>query len=222
MLNFMAHRIHDKIRETLENSPHLTQRGLALRMGLNPAAVNRMLYGQRRIMAEEIPIIEAYLGVKLDLQYPQDSKPQRIRRSMVTDAPAPFESLAPVPVYGYAAGSDEASKGEGGLNLANGEVVDWVQRHPSQIGVRDAFAIYVFSDSMEPRYFRGELIYVHPGRPPEPNRDVVIEMKSGDAYIKRLVKMGDAKIRVRQFNPPADADIATKDVKAVYTVIGRG
>lgn len=218
----MAHRIHDKIREVLENSPHLTQRALAQRMGLNPAAVNRMLYGQRRIMAEEIPIIEAYLGVKLDLQYPQDTKPQRIRRGMADNAPAPFESLAPVPVYGYAAGSDSAGKSSDELNLANGEVVDWVQRHPAQIGVRDAFAIYVFSDSMEPRYYRGELIFVHPGRPPEPNKDVVIEMKSGDAFIKRLIKLGDAKIRVRQFNPPADADIPLKDVKAVYSVIGRG
>lgn len=218
----MVQRLHDKVREVLENSPHLTQRGLAQRMGLNPAAVNRMLYGDRRILAEEIPVIEAYLGVKLDLQYPQESKPQRARRQQVNEAPAPFESLAPVPVYGYAAGSDEAAKAGGELNLANGEVVDWVQRHPAQIGVRDAFAIYVFSDSMEPRYFRGELIFIHPGRPPEPNKDVVIEMKNGDAYIKRLLKMGDQKIRVRQFNPPLDADISSKDVKAVYTVIGRG
>ncbi len=219
----MAHRLHDKIREVLETSPHLTQRGLSQRMGLNPAAVNRMLYGQRRIMAEEIPIIEAYLGVKLDLQYPQESKPQRVRRGGFAEgAPAPFESLAPVPVYGYAAGSEDAGKPAGELNLANGEVVDWVQRHPSQIGVRDAFAIYVFSDSMEPRYYRGELIFVHPGRPPEANRDVVIEMKNGDAFIKRLLKLGDAKIRVRQFNPPVDADIPLKEVKAVYSVIGRG
>ncbi len=69
-----------------------------------------MLYGQRRIMAEEIPIIEAYLGVKLDLQYPQESKPQRVRRGGFADRAAPFESLAPVPVYGYAAGSEDAGK----------------------------------------------------------------------------------------------------------------
>ena len=62
-----SQRIHDRIRHILETVPGLTQRGLAECMGLNPAAVNRMLYGRRNIMAEEIPIIEAYLGRKLDI-----------------------------------------------------------------------------------------------------------------------------------------------------------
>ena len=63
----MNHRIYEKIREILETTPGLTQKGLAERMGLNPAAVNRMLYGRRNIMAEEIPMIEDYLGVRLEL-----------------------------------------------------------------------------------------------------------------------------------------------------------
>lgn len=215
-------RLHTLIRETLENSPHLTQRGLAERMGVNPAAVNRMLNGQRRIVADEIPIIEAYLGIRLDLQYLQEAPKPGTRRA--PDGPAagkPFE--APVPVYGYAAGSDDVGKkGSSGLNLANGDIVDWVARHPALNGIKDAFGIYVFSDSMEPRYFRGELIYVHPGRPPEVNKDCVIEMKNGDAFVKRLVKLGDAKIRVRQFNPPLETDVPLKDVQALYSVIGRG
>ena len=215
-------RLHTLIRETLENSPHLTQRGLAERMGVNPAAVNRMLNGQRRIVADEIPIIEAYLGIRLDLQYLQEAPKPGTRRA--PDGPAagkPFE--APVPVYGYAAGNEDVGKkGTSGLNLANGDIVDWVARHPALNGIKDAFGIYVFSDSMEPRYFRGELVYVHPGRPPEVNKDCVIEMKNGDAYIKRLVKLGDTKIRVRQFNPPLETDVSLKDVQALYSVIGRG
>ncbi len=217
----MPTRLHNLIRETLENSPHLTQRGLAERMGVNPAAVNRMLHGQRKIMAEEIPIIEAYLGLRLDLQYLQEAPRPGTRRGFSDNAATPFE--APVPVYGYAAGSDDvAKKGTSGLNLSNGDIVDWVARHPALNGIKDAFGIYVFSDSMEPRYFRGELIYVHPGRPPEVNKDCVIEMKNGDAFIKRLVKLGESKIRVRQFNPPLETDVSLKEVQALYSVIGRG
>jgi phage repressor protein C with HTH and peptisase S24 domain len=228
----MSQRIYDKVREIIEATPGLTQKGLAERMGLNPAAINRMLYGRRNIMAEEIPIIEDYLGVKLDLsqpsavpvniEYRQDARAAGRRgfSDISTQHLPPPEASATspvVPVYGYAAGSLQK-----GLNLSNGEAVDWVVRHPAQFGINNAFAVYVFSDSMEPRYFQGELIYVHPGRPPEANRDCIIEMKNGDAYIKRFLRQSADKIRVAQFNPPEEKDILKEDIKAIYAVVGRG
>ena len=228
----MTQRIHDKIRQILETTRGLTQKGLAEHMGLNPAAVNRMLHGQRNIMAEEIPLIEEYIGTRLDLSqsapaanYSQDNRAQTLRK--LSDVPlqsfqgsaASPESVTQqmVPVYGYAAGSLQK-----GLNLSNGDVVDWVTRHPAQVGTGNAFAVYVFSDSMEPRYFRGELVYIHPGRPPEMNRDCIIEMNNGDAYIKRYLRQTDEKIRVAQFNPPEEKEILKADIKAIYAVVGRG
>lgn len=224
----MTQRIHDKIRQILENTRGLTQKGLAEHMGMNPAAVNRMLHGTRNIKAEEIPLIEEYLGTRLELSapanadYSQDNRAQVLRK--LSDIP--LQPLHPsgaaaapemVPVYGYAAGSLQK-----GLNLSNGEIVDWVTRHPAQIGINNAFAVYVFADSMEPRYFRGELVYVHPGRPPEVNRDCIIEMKNGDAYIKRFLRQSEDKIRVAQLNPPEEKEIAKADIKAIYAVVGRG
>ncbi|MCE9507075.1 MAG: helix-turn-helix domain-containing protein [Alphaproteobacteria bacterium] len=229
----MNQRIYERIREILETTPGLTQKGLAERMGLNPAAINRMLYGRRNIMAEEIPMIEDYLGVRLELsapvvpaniEYRQEARHQPGRRGF-SDLPAQPLPSSPeagaaahmVPVYGYAAGSLQK-----GLNLSNGDVVDWVIRHPAQFGITNAFAVYVFSDSMEPRYFRGELVYIHPGRPPEMNRDCIIEMKNGDAYIKRFLRQGEDRIRVAQFNPPEEKDIPKDEIKMVYAVVGRG
>lgn len=230
----MNQRIYDRIREILETTPGLTQKGLAERMGLNPAAVNRMLYGRRNIMAEEIPLIEDYLGVRLELsappvvpanvEYRQDNRAPVLRRGF-SDAPANFLHAGVddgpltqmVPVYGHASGGLQ-----NGLNLSSGNVVDWVTRHPAQLGIVTAFAVYVFSDSMAPRYFRGELAYVHPGRPPEMNRDCLVEMKNGDIHIRRFLNQNEEKIRVAQFNPPEERDIPKEDIKAIYTVIGRG
>src|SRR4051812_11166018 len=105
MLKNMS-RLHEKIRDILEKRPDLTQKGLAERMGLNPAAVNRMLYGQRKIMAEEIPVIESYLGAPLPLsaanaEYRQGEKTrggfsESAKASSLSfdAAPAP-----PIPVY---------------------------------------------------------------------------------------------------------------------------
>lgn len=229
----MVQRIYDRIREILETTPGLTQKGLADRMGLNPAAVNRMLYGRRNIMAEEIPMIEDYLGVRLDLsvpvvpmniEYSQEMRASNVRRGF-SDAPAAvplglFPASGPaaqmIPVYGHAGGVQK------GISLESGHEVDWVMRHPAQFGVANAFALYTFSNTMEPRYFQGELMYIHPGRPPEMNRDCVIEMKNGEVYIKRFLRQDESRIRVAQFNPPREDEISKADIKAVYTVISRG
>lgn len=240
-INTMTKRIYDRIREIIETTPGLTQKGLAERMGLNPAAVNRMLYGRRNIMAEEIPMIEDYLGVRLELsspssvsanvEYRQDNRAPTIRRGF-SDAPASFLHArhdAPsaaaeegsltqmVPVYSAAPGGLQK-----GLNPSGGIVIDWVTRHPAQLGIGNAFAIYTSSDSMSPRYFRGELVYVHPGRPPEMNKDCLLEMKNGDVCLWRFVSQGGEKIRVAQFNPPEEKDILREDIKAIYAIVGRG
>jgi phage repressor protein C with HTH and peptisase S24 domain len=198
-------RLYKKIREIIETTSGLTQKGLAEHMGLDPASVYRICSGQRKIMADEIPVIESYLGVHLELS----DAPAAARRP-------PEGHMRPemVPVYGYTA--------DKGLNLSHDNAVDWVMRHPAQTGISGAFAIYVFSDSMEPRYFQGELVYLHPGRPPELNRDCVIEMKNGEVCLKRFLRQSGDWIRVAQFNPPEEKEILRKDIKAVYAVVGRG
>lgn len=232
----MSDRIYDRIRIILETTPGLTQKGLAERMGLNPAAINRMLYGRRNIRAEEIPMIEAYLGVRLDLsssltkphvEYRQSHQGHVPRRSF-SETPAHFLNAWPeasseavafaqvVPVYSCTESGLQAHQ-----NMINGGVIDWAARHPAQFGIANAFATYIFSDTMEPRYFRGELIYLHPGRPPEMNRDCLVEMKSGEAYVQRFICQDERDISVAQFNPPQEKNIAKEDIKAIYTVIGR-
>ena len=196
-----------------------------------------MLHGARN-MADEIPMIESYLGVRLELSPPivpvniecrRDYRSSAQRREFL-EAPAvpmsfsaalmsscPEGAVPLVPVYGYAAGSLQT-----GLNLSGSEAVDWVTRHPAQFGVRDAFAIYAFSDEMTPRYFQGELVYIHPCRPPQINRDCVIVMKNGDACIKHFLRQNEKKIRIAQFNPPEEKDIPRGEIKAIYAVVGRG
>lgn len=221
-------RLHDRIKDVLDKTPGLTQRGLAIRMGLNPAAVNRMVYGRRAIKAEEIPVIEDYIGVKLDVSGPvqknfeyRQSSPAYGRHGFSDVAMQPLEQDARVatlvPVYGRASGGMDK-----GPDLASGDVADWVPRHPAQAGIRDAFAVYVFSDLMEPRYYRGELLYIHPGRPVEQGKDCLIEMKNGEARIFRLVRQDGGHARVAQFNPPLETDIPGADIKAIYAVVGRG
>lgn len=204
-------RLHDKIRRIIETTPQLTQRGLAERMGLDPAAVNRMLYGRRGIMAEEIPVIEAYLGQRLELAEATSGGSARRGLSDVPQAdvtpPALPDAMAPVPVR----------DAEGGDTP-----IDWTPRHPAQAGIRTAFALYVRDDRMAPRYFAGEIVYVHPHRPPAAPQDVVIADAAGALTLGRLIAADAASLQIQFLNPPQTETIARADISALYAVVGRG
>lgn len=219
----MSQKLHLWIKSVIDSTPGLTQKGLAEAMGVNPAAVNRMLYGARNIKFDELPIIEEYLGQKFEAE----NKPPPIPPYQEIYAGGAQGNIVyngrinndndVVPVYGYASGENR-----GVLNLDDDEAADWVMRHPMQRSIRDAFAVYVFSDDMEPRYFLGELVYIHPGRPPEQNKDCLIKRKDGTAVLRRFIRRDDKRVFLRQLKPAKDVTMNFKDIATIYSVVGRG
>lgn len=192
-------RIHDRLRHILETTPGLTQKGLAERMGLNPAAVNRMLYGRRNIMAEEIPVIEAYIGTALDISANDDGlKTEDDNRPM---------AMPSIPVYRYETGTRV--------------LADWADRHPAQSGLRHAEAVYVSGREMEPRYFSGEIAYLHPSRPPQIGRDAFVELADGRMFLCRVAAMTDDELVAEFFNPISRRTFLRKNITAIYAVIAR-
>jgi len=124
-----------------------------------------------------------------------------------------------LPVYGVAIGGTE------GDFSFNGTVVDYVRRPPMLMKIGNAFGVYVIGDSMSPRYDQGDLVFVHPGRPPQPGNDLIVELHGehgapGPCYIKRLVRRSVNQVQLAQFNPPRD-DIAIEasHIKAVYRIL---
>ena len=218
-------KIYEKIREKIETTPGLTQRGLAEKMGLNPAAVNRMLYGRRNILIDELPIIERYLGMRLD------DDAQRLRG--MSDVPAEeYQSYDAqglmhvndvqtgeinykIPVY---SGSFQHQT----LKLIPDAIIDFTLRHPKQLGARDAFALYVLEDDMEPRYTVGEMIYVHRGRFPEMGRDCVLINHDDELTVKRYIGQDKDFLDVVRLKPFEYYRVAKKDIKEICAVVGRG
>lgn len=83
-------------------------------------------------------------------------------------APMPGASDEEMPVYA----SREAAPG--------GFIVDWqpveyVRRPAPLIRVRDAFGLYMIGTAMSPRYEPGDLLLIHPARPPA-TRDHVLAL----------------------------------------------
>ncbi len=136
------------------------------------------------------------------------------------DAP-PFERLVgprDVPELGIAVGGED-----GDFDL-NGETIAYVPRPPALAG-KDIFAIRVKNDSMEPRFYEGDLLYVERRREPRPGEDAVIELKQteeavgGRAFIKRLVSKGLGIIVVMQHNPEKEITFKRDHIKQVYRVV---
>lgn len=145
----------------------------------------------------------------------------------------PAESLAipkrsempqDLPVYGTAQGAN----GEGAFVINMGGQVDRIRRPPGLMANRDAFAIYVEGDSMEPRFEPGETVVVDPNRPVRPGDDVVLLVESPEpgqppkAYIKRLVRRGAERVLVKQYNPPREMEFPTAAVKKIFRVMRVG
>lgn len=145
--------------------------------------------------------------------------PPNAEPATVTALPRPNQMPLDVPVYGVAVGGDA-----GDFSL-NGDVVDRVRRPPGLLGNRSAFAVYVRGDSMEPRHYQGDLLYVDPIRPARSGDDVLVELKParpgepGPAYIKQLVTQGPVRVVLRQFNPAKDITLPGAQILRVSKIL---
>lgn len=126
-------------------------------------------------------------------------------------------------MWGSAAGSLIEDRFEG-FHVFTGQPVDYVRRPPALAGVRDAYAIYVTGDSMDPMHPQGALRLVHPHRPPVPGDSVVVmtrhwDTDPGQGYIKVLRRRQGDRLLLEQINPSARIEIPLKYVVSVHKVL---
>ena len=215
----------NRIRE-FRKAKEWSLQALAERAGTTRQQIDKLEKGERRLTQEWMERLAAALGCKpadlIDQSAPPpvsvpeivpppsgplrpDYGPTEVNTDRIVPIPAISQMPKDVPVYGVAVGGDDADF------EFNGQIVDYVRRPPGLIGVQGAFGVYVIGTSMWPRYEEGDLVYVHPGRPARPGDDVIVEMyddrdegRSGDCYIKRLLKKTPTKYICQQYNPMRD------------------
>jgi phage repressor protein C with HTH and peptisase S24 domain len=135
---------------------------------------------------------------------------------------APFAPPDRLPVLGM------AECGPDGWSLWNGDVIDTIPKPSGLAGAPGAYAVYVVGNSMEPRYYPGEVAHIHPGRPVTIGSFVLVQKKPGApgepplAVIKRLARRSATKIVLEQFNPPKTFDLKLEDMVSIHKVVGSG
>jgi phage repressor protein C with HTH and peptisase S24 domain len=185
-----------------------SQADLARHLGLAPSAVSRMLKGERQMKPSEAIQIAAFLGVSRDevvgragspapAAASEEALPRRRGRpptSRASLAPRAPLAMTQIPI-----------RGGTGMEVGTAEhaPVGYTGAPASFAGVRAAYAIYMRSEAMEPRYEQGWLLHVNPNKPPTRGRDVVIYKKDRTVLIKQFVRWENDTLVVGQLNPPA-------------------
>jgi phage repressor protein C with HTH and peptisase S24 domain len=129
--------------------------------------------------------------------------------------PEPEPSNQMLPLLGLATG------GADGRLIFSGEALDELARPPQLMKVKNAYAVAISGESMEPRYRPGEIVYVNPSRPARRGDDVVVQvMQSGElsGFVKEFISRDDNKLVVRQFNPKKTLTFRANDVQDVHVI----
>jgi len=126
-----------------------------------------------------------------------------------------------IPVYGHAVG------GKDGEFILSGNQVSEVLAPPYLSHVPDAYAVYVVGDSMEPRYFAGEAVFVNPRLPISRGSFVVAQISQGheaepSAYVKRFVSQDTKRLRLEQYNPKKILEFSMSTVAAIHRIVMSG
>lgn len=124
-----------------------------------------------------------------------------------------------IPLYGHAVG------GIDGEFILNGNKLDDILAPPGLSPARGAYAVTCAGESMEPRYFDGETVFVDPTKRVRRGDFVVAQIRNPEedrpplAYIKRFVRHNDNELILEQFNPAKQLSFPHTDVVSVHFIV---
>lgn len=198
------------------------QAALAAHLGLSASVTNKLINGERRIMADEADRIRQFL--EAGDGEGQRSLPQGMTGGMTGRPSAAFPARPPgfapdrpdVPVWASVAAGDE----DGTIVLTDSPI-DYIRRSETMVGVANPFAFYIVGDTMLERFAEGDQAVVNPSLPLRPGDDCVfINQAAGTLFglVRRLLRSGVEHWRVRQLNPRRDFDLSKKKWSRAYRI----
>jgi phage repressor protein C with HTH and peptisase S24 domain len=195
----------------------LNQNDLAQALGIDASGVSRMLKGERHIRANEVAVIAQLLRITVDdlvrelqsVEKSVENEETRILEAVRSPVAVRTNTARPIQTSGEGpiAVMGRPVLGGGGSFEMTPRSVDAVPRPRVLDGVPGAYAVFMPDDSMEPRYFTGELLFIHPGKPFKIGSFVVVTVKGQDdepprSYIRMFIGVDRADAyRFAQLKP---------------------
>lgn len=204
----------------------LSARAASIAAGLGPDGIRNILRDKsRNPRSDTLNHLARLFGVtpqwllngEISESQSVESQPDRSDFTPPADFAMAQGSFNKVAILGTAAGSLK------GAFQINSDPIDYVCRMAGIASAHDIYALYIVGDSMEPRYYEGELVYVSAKRPARIGDFVILEIQKekgeNEAFCKKLCKKTAHEIWVRQFNPPLELRFPIQDVKSIHKVL---
>lgn len=216
----------EKIKR-LRESKGWTQTDLARAAGTYPQTIQTIESGRVRRPQIIVQLAEA-LGVQPSDLYVDNGYEPSTRRRRSTATPEkiekqpynPFTDNTKVPIYGQVIG------GRDGRFSFNGQELGRADAPPALRDVKDAYAVYVSGESMEPRFSAGHLVFVNPHKPATRGCNVVVQVRPEhdgeppEGFVKEYVRQNGERLILRQFNPDQEIEISVDDVVSIHRIVG--
>lgn len=216
----MENDLKNRLLELVE-SQGITLETASTKSGLDRSYLRKMLDRPGASpRGETLQKIAAGLGVTTTwlLNGDETAKHNELRPAF-TSLPERASMPNDVPVLGTAAGSHL----RGAFQLS-ADPVDYVRRPPALSGAKDVYALFIEGSSMEPQYNPGDLVYIHPHKPPRFGDAVVIQISNGsegemEATIGIFAKRTTDTITIRKHNPSAEIPIKRETILEIHKVM---
>lgn len=203
-----------------------SQSELARRVGVSPQSIQQLESGNV-VRPRYIHALSRVFGVDLLVYTPNGHILSSVHTNGDAQADVDVTAAQPsgagrrdLPVYASAALSTD-------YMVMQVTPTEWVERPEPLIGVKDAFAVYVVTNAMEPRLQHGDMALIHPTKPARPGDSVLVVLtRAGEngtgnqATIKELVRRAHDTLVVRQLNPEEESEIPLSEVRGVHKVVG--
>lgn len=219
-------KMNERIR-TLRERAAVSQGAFGKFFGVTREAVSQWESGKSRPDQTKLQAMAAKYEVTLDWLSGKADAPTLVksaqkqpfasetsgRVSFVPGGERLFQGPEDLPILGH------VKAGESGFFIDQGEVQGMTTRLKALEGVVGAYAVRVNDDSMFPAYEPDDLVQVNPHLRPMPGQNVVIQLVTGEALIKRLVRRTDKEVRCEQWNPKKEISYDPKQIRAIHRIV---
>jgi phage repressor protein C with HTH and peptisase S24 domain len=189
---------------------NLTIAELARKSGLGPHNLRRYVRQEAQPRLEVAMKIAASLSVSVE-----DVLGANLGSAVVRPH---LSDMATIPLYGAVPGNS----GQDVIDLS--VAVDQIMAPHWLANAKNAYALIVPDNSMEPRFLNGEILFVHPGLPPKPGNDVVIHFdygaKSSYPAVVRFISQNDTTIVCQNFSSKGNIKLLRSNISAVNCITG--
>ncbi len=210
----------------LRNAINITQEELANLSGLSKSLIAQMETEQKAITKKSAEKLAPILKCSpVDLVFSGNAQQSLEMNAIVSQTPinipAAAEMTTDLPVYGT-------------VECGDGDYMEFtdtfmIKRPPIWSGRDDVYAVKASGESMTPRFFPGETVYVDTKLKPRHGCDVVVQLHDGRGGIQRAMlkvymKKTPSIYVFSSYNPDYEQsiEIAVEKVKSVDVVVPAG